>query len=159
MKFSSQRTQIVAAFRKISREARARCGESGPEHTCHELSNAYRREKLRSKQRSARRVNARTLRVHDYRGAQGGKKLAKLSVRRKRNSKRGHSLLSQVTVGTPSRQEDNLVHTVPGPENLKESDSHEDTELSVDYDSPTLIRPNLSHAGSIRCNRPRHRRC
>ena len=36
--------------------------------------------------------NARSLRVHDYRGAQGGKKLAKLSVRHKRNSKRGHSL-------------------------------------------------------------------
>ena len=32
-------------FWKISRKARTRCGESGPEHTCHELSNAYRREK------------------------------------------------------------------------------------------------------------------
>jgi hypothetical protein len=65
--------------------------------------------------------------VHDYRGAQGGKKLAKLSVRHKRTSKRGfpgidnelclstyrHCVLSQVTVGKPSRPEDNLLHTVP----------------------------------------------
>jgi Cu/Ag efflux protein CusF len=57
--------------------------------------------------------DARTLRVHDYRGAQGGKKLAKLSVRRKRTSKRGESILSQVTVDKPSRPEDDPVTGVP----------------------------------------------
>src|SRR5271156_1664393 len=103
MKFSSQRTQIDAASWKISRKARTRCGESGPEQTRHESSNAYRRENCEasnSAQHVVSKGNARSLRVHDYRGAQGAKKLAKLSVRHKRNSKRGYSL----PVSSDSRQ-------------------------------------------------------
>jgi hypothetical protein len=46
-------------------------------------------EARNSAQHVVSKGNARSLRVHDYRGAQGGKKLAKLSVHHKRNSKRG----------------------------------------------------------------------
>jgi hypothetical protein len=64
--------------------------------------------------------NARTLRVHDYRGAQGGKKLAKLSVRRKRTSKT--RLIAPVSSDSrqPSRQEDYLVNSSARSETSKE---------------------------------------
>jgi hypothetical protein len=92
------------------------------------LSERENREASNSVQHVVSKGNARSLRVHDYRGAQGGKKLAKLSVRHKRTSKRGlygvenelclamyrHCALSQVTVAKPSRPEDNLLDTAPG---------------------------------------------
>ena len=40
--------------------------------------------------------------------------------------------LSQVTVGKPSRQENDLVNSSARSEDLKRSDNHVDTERSVD---------------------------
>jgi hypothetical protein len=58
--------------------------------------------------------------VHDYRGAQGGKKLAKLSVRRKRTSKTRLTAPVSGDSRQASRPEDYLVNSSAKSETSKE---------------------------------------
>lgn len=79
-------------FWKISRKPGLAAERAIPSRLATTSSNAHRKEVLRSTNRAQHIVskgNAGTLRVHDYRGGQGDKELAKLSVRSKKNQQKG----------------------------------------------------------------------